>query len=197
MSVPWRVGIRPAFSTAALLAAALFVPAAASASTIVVSSIGTFSWVDGFFGSDISLANDSALAGFPADFTAVVLTLQGDREGDGFTDSETLNGFGSILGHAPGANSWFESWSSLNTAVLTFSFNPVLPDGFTAIEGQSNFSILLGGQNEVFLQYSYLAPDAPPDPNTVPEPGSLLLIGLGLAATAAWRRRVGSRSGPQ
>jgi hypothetical protein len=172
----------------------LAVPRTASASTLVVSSIGTFSWSEGFFGADLSLTNDSNLAGLPADFTAVVLTLVGDQDGDGVTDSATLNAFDSILGYVAGANSWFESWSVLDSAFLTFNFNPLLPTGSIPLAGQSQSSILLDGPNEIFLQYSYLAPDSPPDPAPVPEPATLVLLTAGIGAGATWRRRLSAGS---
>jgi hypothetical protein len=158
----------------------------AQASSLTTSSVGAFSWGgDDLFGSWFNLSNDSATAGLSGDFSSIVLTVAGDFVGDGSPQFADVQGGPDTL--TSGAT-WYEGSPPPNftTAVLTFNFLPTLPAGASAIDGQSAFRVVLNGPADVFLNYSYLAADPASEPAPVPEPGSLLLLGPGLAAACSW-----------
>lgn len=191
MSLRVRVAIRRVLSTATFLAIPFLAPGTASAGTIALASIGTFSWIDGgFFGSEFALHNDSLLADVSGVFTNVNLTLTTDidLDEDGLLDSFDLwSNLEIAAGGDPSSRSLFDSTGDVITrAVLRFDFAPSLPA--SAIPGESLFTVDLSGAEDRFLTYSYEIPAPVPDPSPVPEPGTLVLLGTALATAGAWRR---------
>lgn len=173
-------------------------PVASSAKTITVS-IGSFTW-DQFLGERFSLQNDSAsFAGLAADFTevSVVLTPDYDLDADGFPDA-ALSDFGPTLGTTPIDNSFTQTYDGpFSTVRLQFRF---APSGLPELAFDRSFS---GPEdpffNRPFIDYSYIVEEPNPgqDPEPVPEPSTLLLLGSALALGAVKNRCVNRTARPQ